>query len=51
MALDKKTLDLDIVFSKGRFMIRHGKVIANEKFLEGSNRVVHLVGEDAEEAK
>jgi beta-aspartyl-dipeptidase (metallo-type) len=50
--LDKKTLTVQDVASKGHFMIRNGNIVQKEKFLEESNRVIHLDGEDSgEEAK
>ena len=45
IVLDKKTLDLVHVISRGKFMLRDGHSAVREKFLEESNRSIHLVGD------
>jgi len=47
LVLEKKSLDLVHVISRGKFMLRDGHPVVREKFLEKSNRVVHLTGDSA----
>lgn len=47
VVLNKKTLAIEHVIANGKFMIRHGRIEQKEKFLEGSNRVLHLEGSEA----
>lgn len=45
LILDQKSLDIIHVVSQGKFMIRDGRQIAHENFLQGSNREIHLLGD------
>lgn len=47
VTLNQKTLEIRNVISKGKIMIRDGHIETREKFLEGSNRTLHLEGDDA----
>lgn len=47
VVLDKKTLEIVHVIAKRKFMIREGRILQREKFLQGSNRVLHLEGDKA----
>lgn len=47
LVLDKKSLDIVHVISRGKFMLRDGQLVVREKFLENSNRVVNLTGDSA----
>lgn len=48
LLLEKGTLDIVHVLSKGVTMVRDGSLVAREKFLEGSNREIHLRGDKRE---
>ena len=50
LLLEKKSLDIVHVLSRGAFMVRDGSLVVDEKFLEGSNREVHLRGKKCESA-
>ncbi|HET6233326.1 MAG TPA: amidohydrolase family protein [Longimicrobiaceae bacterium] len=43
--LEKETLEIVHVLSDGLQMVRDGRLVCQEKFLENSNREVHLVGQ------
>lgn len=45
VVLDKKNLQIRHVISKGKIMVKDGHPIVQEKFLEGSNRAIHLEGD------
>jgi beta-aspartyl-dipeptidase (metallo-type) len=45
IVLENKTLELIHVCSKGKFMMKDGIMCVKEKFLENSNREIHLVGD------
>lgn len=48
MVLDKKSFELIHVISNGHFMVRDGELVVREKFLEESNRLIYLRGDDVE---
>ncbi|HEV2146985.1 MAG TPA: amidohydrolase family protein [Longimicrobiaceae bacterium] len=43
--LEKGTLEIVHVLSRGVFMVRDGSLAVQDRFLEGSNREIHLRGE------
>jgi beta-aspartyl-dipeptidase (metallo-type) len=43
--LEKETLEIVHVLSDGLQMVRDGRLVCQEKFLENSNREVHLIGQ------
>ncbi len=45
LVLDKSSLDLVHVISRGHWLVRDGSPQVREKFLSGSNREIHLRGE------
>ena len=45
VVMDADTLEIVHVISRGRWMVRDGKELARERFLEESNRRIELVGE------
>ena len=45
VVLDKKDLELTHVVSKGKFLMEDSKICVREKFLEDSEREIHLVGD------
>ncbi|MBW3630324.1 MAG: amidohydrolase family protein [Gemmatimonadetes bacterium] len=45
VVMDAETLEIVHVISRGRWMVRDGKELARERFLEESNRRIELVGE------
>lgn len=47
IVLEKSTLEIIHVVSNGKFMVRDGQLVVREKFLENSNRAVHLIGDQA----
>ena len=49
LVLDRKTLELKEVIAQGRRMVKDGKVVAEEAFIEDSNRSIHLVGKEAQD--
>jgi beta-aspartyl-dipeptidase (metallo-type) len=51
VVLDRDSLEVVHVISRGRWMVRDGKELAKERFLEGSNRRIELVGEKHEAGK
>ncbi|HYW09995.1 MAG TPA: amidohydrolase family protein [Longimicrobium sp.] len=44
LLLETGTLDIVHVISRGVFMVRHGSLVAEERFLKESRREIHLVG-------
>jgi beta-aspartyl-dipeptidase (metallo-type) len=44
LLLEKGSLEIVHVLSRGAFMVRDGSLAVDEKFLEGSNREIHLRG-------
>lgn len=44
LLLEKGTLDIVHVLSRGLFMVRDGSLVAEERFLKESKREIHLVG-------
>lgn len=48
LLLEKDSLEIVHVLSKGVFMVRDGSLVRNEQFLEDSNREIHLVGRKGE---
>jgi beta-aspartyl-dipeptidase (metallo-type) len=44
LLLDAKSLELRTVISNGRVAVREGALVVRERFLEQSNRSIHLVG-------
>lgn len=51
LLLEKGSLDIVHVLSRGTFMVRDGSLAVDEKFLEGSNREINLRGEKLEQGK
>lgn len=47
LILDKKSLEIREVIAGGRIMLRAGKLVRGEKFLEGSSRKIRLEGTKA----
>lgn len=48
LLLEKDSLEIVHVLSKGVFMVRDGEMVQQENFLEDSNREIHLVGRKGE---
>jgi beta-aspartyl-dipeptidase (metallo-type) len=48
VVLRRDSLDVVHVLSRGKFMVRDGEPVVHEKFLEGSNRQIHMVGAEAD---
>ena len=46
LILEKGSLDIVHVFSRGKWMVRNGSVVEREKFLEESNRSIRLEGQE-----
>ena len=44
VVMERGSLDIVHVLSRGRWMVRDGEEVARERFLEESNRRIHLVG-------
>lgn len=49
LLLEKGSLEIVHVLSRGAFMVRDGSLAVSEKFLEGSNREIHLRGAKLEQ--
>jgi hypothetical protein len=49
LVLDRKTLQLREVIARGRRLLKDGKVVAAEAFIEDSNRSIQLVGKEAQD--
>jgi beta-aspartyl-dipeptidase (metallo-type) len=49
LVLDRKTLELREVIARGRRLLKDGKALAAEAFIEDSNRSIQLVGKEAQE--
>jgi beta-aspartyl-dipeptidase (metallo-type) len=49
LLLEKGSLEIVHVLSRGAFMVRDGSLAVDEKFLEGSNREIHLRGRKLDE--
>lgn len=49
LMLERGTLDIVHVLSRGVFMVRDGKPVVEERFLEDSKRAIHLVGSKSDE--
>lgn len=50
LVLRKDSFEIKDVIVRGNRMVKNGRVIATEKFLEDSNRKVSLVGEKINES-
>ena len=44
VVMERDSLEIVHVLSKGKWMVRDGKMVVREAFLEASNREIHLVG-------
>jgi beta-aspartyl-dipeptidase (metallo-type) len=49
LVLDRKTLELREVIARGRRLLKDGKALAAEAFIEDSNRSIQLVGKEAQD--
>jgi beta-aspartyl-dipeptidase (metallo-type) len=47
LLLDKNNLDITDVYSRGKAMLRDGKMLFKEKFLQECNRKIELIGDEA----
>jgi beta-aspartyl-dipeptidase (metallo-type) len=50
VVLERDSLEVRHVVSRGRWMVRDGKLVVRERFLEASNREIRLVGQKGRES-
>lgn len=50
LVLDRETLEVRYAWSKGKCVVRDGRLVVREGFLDDSKRAVHLVGGESSES-
>ena len=47
LVIDRDEFEIEHVLARGKFMVKGGELVIRERFLEGSNRRINLVGAEA----